>query len=142
MASDFFGGDICAGWNYQLSPLGVTVDELRKHPEGMRFPQLFRHEKYAEAQADGTIAGVATPTRRVEIYSELMLEHGYGPLPGHIEPTGSSLAKGGDERFPLVLTTAKSGWFVHTSHRHVASLRKKSPDPAIEINTAQRVVDI
>jgi ferredoxin-NADP reductase len=34
----------------------------------------------------------------------------------------------------LVLTTAKSGWFVHSSHRHIASLRRKTPDPAIEIN--------
>ena len=123
-----------AGWNHQLAPLGVTVDELRRHPEGKRFPQPLRHEKYALAQQDDTVAGFATPTRRVEIYSELMLEHGYAPLPGHIEPAESPLADHADSRFPLVLTTAKSGWFVHSSHRHVASLRKKTPDPAIEIN--------
>jgi ferredoxin-NADP reductase len=44
------------------------------------------------------------------------------------------VAPAANPRFPLVLTTAKSGWFVHPSHRHVASLRKKTPDPAIEIN--------
>lgn len=134
MADDFFGGDIQAGWNYQLAPLGVTVDELRGHPEGMRIPQPFRHEKYALPQLDATVAGFTTATRRVEIYSELMLEHGYAALPGHIEPAESPLADGADTRFPLVLTTAKSGWFVHSSHRHVASLRKKTPDPSIEIN--------
>ncbi|MGY4623352.1 molybdopterin dinucleotide binding domain-containing protein [Bradyrhizobium sp. USDA 4486] len=63
-----------------------------------------------------------------------MLDHGYAPLPGHIEPAESPLADHADGRFPLVLTTAKSGWFVHSSHRHVASLRKKTPDPAIEIS--------
>nr|WP_256570507.1 molybdopterin-dependent oxidoreductase [Bradyrhizobium sp. CCGUVB1N3] len=130
----FGGGDIHAGWNYQLAPLGVTVEELRRHPEGLRFPQLLRHEKYALPGQDGAVAGFATPTRRVEIYSELMLEHGYAPLPGHIEPAESPLTEPSDSRFPLVLTTAKSGWFVHSSHRHVASLRKKTPDPAIEIN--------
>jgi anaerobic selenocysteine-containing dehydrogenase/ferredoxin-NADP reductase len=134
LGNEFFGGDIRAGWNYQLAPLGVTVDELRRHPEGRRFPQAFRHEKYALRQQDAAIAGFATPTRRVEIYSELMLEHGYAPLPNHIEPAESPVAPAANPRFPLVLTTAKSGWFVHSSHRHVASLRKKTPDPSIEIN--------
>ncbi|MDI4232111.1 molybdopterin-dependent oxidoreductase [Bradyrhizobium sp. Arg237L] len=134
LANEFFGGDIRAGWNHQLAPLGVTVDELRQHPEGLRFPQPFRHEKYALQRDDGTIAGFATPTRRVEIYSELMLDHGYAPLPSHIEPAESPFADTADSRFPLVLTTAKSGWFVHSSHRHIASLRKKTPDPAIEIS--------
>lgn len=134
LADQFFGGDIEAGWNYQLAPLGVTIDELRSHPEGRRFPQVLRHEKYALPQQDGTVAGFSTVTRRVEVYSELMLDHGYAPLPGHVEPAESPFAERPDKRFPLVLTTAKSGWFVHSSHRHVASLRKKTPDPAIEIN--------
>ncbi|WP_441236266.1 molybdopterin-dependent oxidoreductase [Bradyrhizobium sp. 930_D9_N1_4] len=135
MAEQFFDGDIHAGWNYQLAPLGVTVDDLRKQPEGMRFPQPFHHEKYADTKSDGTIAGFVTPTRRVEIYSELMLDHGYPPLPGHVEPAESPMTARPDKRFPLVLTTAKSGWFVHSSHRHVASLRKKAPDPAVEISS-------
>lgn len=130
----FFGGDIKAGWNYQLAPLGIDVEGLRAHPEGRRFPQVCRDEKYALRRDDGTVAGFATPTRRVEIYSELMLGHGHDPLPGHVEPVASPLTAGADQRFPLVLTTAKSGWFVHTSYRHVASLRKKSPDPAVEIS--------
>jgi len=134
LANEFFGGDIRAGWNYQLAPLGVTIDELRRDPAGRRFPQPFRHRKYAVQRDDHTIAGFATPTLRVEIYSELMLNHGYPPLPRHIEPAESPLANPVDSRFPLVLTTAKSGWFVHSSHRHVASLRKKTPDPAVEIN--------
>ncbi|MHC2332993.1 anaerobic selenocysteine-containing dehydrogenase/ferredoxin-NADP reductase [Bradyrhizobium sp. USDA 4454] len=134
MGDLFFGGDIKAGWNYQLAPLGIGVDDLRAHPEGRRFPQAFRNEKYAVTREDGTMTGFATPTRRVEIYSELMLGHGYDALPDHVEPVGSPLTAAADERFPLVLSTAKSGWFVHSSHRHIASLRRKSPDPAVEIS--------
>ncbi|QOZ32904.1 molybdopterin-dependent oxidoreductase [Bradyrhizobium sp. CCBAU 53421] len=134
MENLFFGGDIEAGWNYQLAPLGIDVEDLRDHPEGRRFPQVFRDEKYAMTREDGTAAGFATPTRRVEIYSELMLGHGHDPLPDHVEPVGSPLTPAADERFPLVLSTAKSGWFVHSSWRHVASLRRKSPDPAVEIS--------
>nr|WP_276556100.1 molybdopterin-dependent oxidoreductase [Bradyrhizobium elkanii] len=134
MGDLFFGGDITAGWNYQLAPLGIGVEDLRAHPEGRRFPQIFRDEKYAVAREDRTVAGFATPTRRVELYSELMLGHGYDPLPDHVEPVGSPLTAAPDARFPLVLSTAKSGWFVHSSYRHVASLRRKSPDPAVEIS--------
>lgn len=67
LTDEFFGGDIEAGWNHQLAPLGVTVDDLRQHPEGLRFPQSFRHEKYALPQLGATVAGFTTATRRVEI---------------------------------------------------------------------------
>ena len=136
LKEEFFAGDIEAGWNYQIAPLGTSIEVLRRHPEGLRFQQPFRHEKYALSQPDSTVSGFATPTRRVEIYSELMLVHGYAPLPGHVEPAESPLAPGADARFPLVLTTAKSGWFVHSAYRHIASLRKKTPDPSVEISPA------
>ncbi len=131
----FFGGDIEAGWNHQLAPLGLTVAELRQHPEGVRVPQPAGFEKFARPLPDGTVTGFATPTRRVELYSQSLRLHGHAPLPDHVEPAETPLA-GADPRFPLVLTTAKSGWFVHSSHRHVASLRKKSPEPAVDIAPA------
>ncbi|MGH6884678.1 MAG: molybdopterin-dependent oxidoreductase, partial [Geminicoccales bacterium] len=136
MGDRFFDGDIEAGWNYQLAPLGITAADLRARPEGVRFRQPFRHEKHAVTGEDGSVAGFGTPCRRVELYSERMLEHDYPPLPCHVEPAESPLRAGADRRWPFVLTTAKSGWYVHSSHRHVASLRRKSPDPAVEINRA------
>ncbi|WP_216076008.1 molybdopterin dinucleotide binding domain-containing protein, partial [Acinetobacter baumannii] len=60
----------------------------------------------------------------------------YAPLAGHVEPADSPLASTPDGRFPYVITTAKSGWFIHSSHRHVASLRRKSPNPGVEISPA------
>lgn len=134
LADKFFGGGIEAGWNHQLAPLGITVEYLRAHPTGLRFRQNFSHEKYAALADDGTVAGFATPCRRVEIYSETMRAHGYAPLAGHVEPSDSPLRAASDPDYPLVLTTAKSGWYVHSSHRHVASLRKKAPDPTVEIS--------
>ncbi|TDR93274.1 molybdopterin-dependent oxidoreductase [Enterovirga rhinocerotis] len=136
MGEHFFGGDIRAGWNHQIAPLGITLDDLKPHPGGRRFPQSFRHGKYGAPAEDGSVPGFATRTRRAELYSELLLDHGQAPLPSHVEPGESPFRADADARFPLVLTTAKNGWFVHTSHRHVASLRKKSPDPAVEISPA------
>jgi anaerobic selenocysteine-containing dehydrogenase/ferredoxin len=133
MADRFFGGSIEAGWNHQLAPLGVTIDTLRQHPAGRRFPQAFRYEKYAAATEAGEVQGFATPSKRVELYSEQMLDHGYAPLPCYVEPADGPTGRS-DARFPFVLTTAKSGWFIHSSYRHVASLRRKRPDPTVEIS--------
>ncbi|HVW56872.1 MAG TPA: molybdopterin-dependent oxidoreductase [Rhizobiaceae bacterium] len=132
MGDRFFGGDIEAGWNYQLAPLGISIDDLRLRPKGIRIPQSFRHHKYAEEDGP-SICGFATPTRRVELYSEQMLLHGYAPLPGR-NKTDKPFPPETAERFPFLLTTAKSGWFVHSAYRHIASLRRKSPDPKVEIN--------
>ncbi|MEH3148631.1 MAG: molybdopterin-dependent oxidoreductase [Methylobacterium frigidaeris] len=130
-AEAFFGGSVEAGWNHQLAPLGLTVAELRARPDGVRIPQLCPERKYAAPGADGSPAGFATPTGRAELYSELLLEHGHPPLPSFVAPAG-----GGDPTLPLWLSTAKSGWYVHSSHRHVASLRRKAPDPSVEISPA------
>ena len=130
MADDFFGGDIEAGWNHQIEPLGVTVEDLRRHPEGLRFPQATARRKYALAGAHGMAVGFATATKRVELYSEALADIGQPPLPTFVEPAENPQT---DLDFPLVLTTAKSGWFVHSSHRHVASLRRKAPGPQVQL---------
>ncbi|ANG98723.1 molybdopterin oxidoreductase [Brucella pseudogrignonensis] len=132
-ADDFFGGDIVKGWNWQLEPLGVTIDELRAHPGGKRFPQQNDTRKYAQTPTEGELRGFPTRSGLVELYSEQLLDIGFPALARHVEPQQSPIA--GDAAYPLVLTTAKSGWFVHTSHRHISSLRKKAPDPIVEINS-------
>jgi anaerobic selenocysteine-containing dehydrogenase len=38
------------------------------------------------------------------------------------------------ERFPLILTTGKSRAFFHSEGRQIPSLRKKNPDPVVEIH--------
>ncbi|MET7241736.1 molybdopterin-dependent oxidoreductase [Methylobacterium sp. EM32] len=130
-AEAFFGGSVEAGWNHQLAPLGLTVADLRARPEGIRVPQVLSERKYAAPGEDGRPRGFATPTGRAELYSELLLAHGQPPLPTYVPPAG-----GGDPALPLWLSTAKSGWYVHSSHRHVASLRRKAPDPAAELSPA------
>ncbi|SFU74726.1 Anaerobic selenocysteine-containing dehydrogenase [Methylobacterium sp. 174MFSha1.1] len=130
-AEAFFGGSVEAGWNHQLAPLGLTVADLRARPEGIRVPQVLSERKYAAPGEDGRPRGFATPTGRAELYSELLLAHGQPPLAAYVPPAG-----GGDPALPLWLSTAKSGWYVHSSHRHVASLRRKAPDPEAELSPA------
>lgn len=132
-AEAFFGGSIEAGWNHQLEPLGLSVAQLRAAPGGIRVPQPNPERKYALARKEGGVAGFPTASRRVEIYSEQLLALGHPALPCHVEPAS---AAGRPTDLPLLLSTAKSGWFVHSSHRHVASLRRKAPDPSVELSLA------
>lgn len=133
MGHDFFNGDIEAGWNYQLAPLGITVGNLRDKPEGIRLAQPTGYQKFSRKRANGSAAGFATPTRRVELYSESLLNIGQPAIAHFVEPAQHP---GSDAAYPIVLTTAKNGWYVHSSHRHLAALRRKSPDPFIQIGTA------
>ncbi|WP_028935220.1 molybdopterin-dependent oxidoreductase [Pseudonocardia spinosispora] len=127
MGSEFFDGDIEAAWNHQLAPLGLAVDDLRAHPGGLRLPLQTRYRKYAELGPDGQVTGFATPTRRVELYSERLAEHGYSPVPVH--PVRAE-----DPGYPLVLTCAKNGYFCHSQHRGLTSLRKRSIDPVVDLS--------
>ncbi|MEV7522779.1 molybdopterin-dependent oxidoreductase [Streptomyces sp. NPDC091371] len=129
MGGLFFDGDVEAAWNWQLEPLGLTVRELRERPGGVRVPRPLAYRKYAAATGgDGTVAGFGTPTRRVELYSERLLEHGYPAVPEHRDPAAT------DSAFPLVLTCAKHGSFVHSQHRGIGSLRRRATDPSVDMS--------
>ncbi|HEX2856266.1 MAG TPA: molybdopterin-dependent oxidoreductase [Propionibacteriaceae bacterium] len=134
LSDRFFGGDMDAGWRHQLAPSGVSLEELRRHPEGVQVALATRYRKYADLQ-DGTPRGFRTPSRRIELFSETLAEHGYPPLPTFEEPAIGPVARPDlAARFPLVLTCAKSLRFAETQHRQVASLRGAAPDPLVEIH--------
>ena len=130
----FFGGDVEAAWRHQIAPSGITLEALRAQPHGIRTPVVTRHRKYAETR-DGVPAGFPTPSRRIELYSEEMLDHGYPPLPEFDEPRVSPRSRRDlAARFPLILTSAKDTHFCETQHRNVPSLRRRAPDPQVELH--------
>ena len=128
LGEHFWEGDIDAAFRHQLAPSGITLEELRAHPEGVRVPLTTRHRKYADS-------GFATPSGKVELYSATLAAHGYDPLPAFEEPLISPRSRPDlAERFPLVLSCAKSLFFCETQHRQVAALRKSAPDPQLELH--------
>src|SRR3954471_6838229 len=128
LGAAFWDGDIDAAFRHQLEPSGITLEELRAHPEGVRVPLVTRYRKYADA-------GFATPSRRVELYSATLAAHGYSPLPAFEEPLTSPRSRPDlADRYPLVLSCAKSLFFCESQHRQVAALRKSAPDPQLEIH--------
>lgn len=116
----FFGGDGDAAWRAQLAPLGVTLEQLRAAPEGLRLPGAPAYRRYEAA-------GFATPTRRLEVWSEALLAAGQGALPDYAPPADVP-------GFDLILGGAKTVAYCHSQHRHVPALRKLQPEPSAELN--------
>ncbi|WP_103343092.1 molybdopterin-containing oxidoreductase family protein [Amycolatopsis sp. CA-126428] len=128
LGEHFFDGDIEAAWRHRLAPSGVSLDQLRAAPEGIRLPLPTVHRKYEQR-------GFRTPSGVVELYSEELLRQGYPPLPGYDEPSLSPLSRPDlAARYPLILTCAKSLFFCETQHRAITSLRKSAPDPQVELH--------
>lgn len=133
-ADQFWGGEIDAGYRALLEPSGLDLEALRQKPDGLRVPLETRYRKYAETHGNGP-AGFATSSGRVEIFSEVLQEIGQAPLPDYVEPAMGPVSRPElTERFPLVLTSAKSIHYCHSQHRGLPSLRKREPDPVVEIH--------
>jgi anaerobic selenocysteine-containing dehydrogenase len=137
LAAQFWNGNVDAAYRHQLAPTGVTLEQLRAAPGGVRVPLETRHAKHAEPDAKGAPRGFATPSRKVELYSQTFLDHGYLPLPDFTEPPIGPVARPDlAARFPLVLTSAKSSLFCQTQHHALPSLRKRAPHPDVELHPA------
>lgn len=136
LGEHFFHGDIDTAWRHQLAPSGVTLEQLRADPAGVRVPLTTRHRKFAELEGD-VPRGFRTASRRIELYSEVLASHGHPPLPRYEEPLTSPRSRPDlAQRFPLVLTCSKALRFCETQHRNIASLRGPAPDPQVEIHPA------
>jgi len=135
--AQFWNGDIDAAYRHQMAPIGISLEQLRASPGGIRLPLQTRYAKHVDPDEDGVPRGFATPSRKVELYSQTFLDQGYAPLPAFEEPQIGPVARPELAiRFPLVLTSAKSTLFCQTQHRQLPSLRKCARDPEIELHPA------
>ena len=133
----FFGGDIEAAFTYHLAPSGLTVQQLRDHPAGVRVPGQTRYRKYAEIDAQtGQPHGFQTPTRKLEIYSANFARAGHPPLPVVWDPAAASRRPHTDEDYPLTLTFARLVQYCDDGHRNLPRLRRQAPEPFLEIHPA------
>jgi anaerobic selenocysteine-containing dehydrogenase len=134
LGAHFWDGDVDAAYRYQLQPSGIALETLRANPAGVRVPVETHYRKFAE-QKDGIAQGFATPTRKIELYSETLLAHGYPPLPEYEEPLMGPVARPDlVERFPLILTCAKHALFCESQHRALPRLRRHARDPEVELH--------
>jgi anaerobic selenocysteine-containing dehydrogenase len=137
LGEHFWNGDVDAGYRQQLGPSGITLDQLRAEPAGLRKPLTTRHIKHAASDDQGNPRGFPTPSRKMEFWSETFLDHGYSALPDFVEPPIGPVARPDlAASFPLILTCAKPSLFCQSQHRALPSLRKRALHPEIELNPA------
>ncbi|MBC7074909.1 MAG: molybdopterin-dependent oxidoreductase [Syntrophomonadaceae bacterium] len=112
--------------DWALEGTGMTFDQFCE--KGILVGKM-RYYKYQEE-------GFSTPSGKLEIYSSVLESMGVSPLPVYREPPLSPIATPGIAReFPLILTTgAKIREFFHSEGRQIASLRRRHPDPRLEIH--------
>ena len=128
----FFGGDAEAGFDDMLSPLGKRASDIREMVEGMAIPLPPRYRKYAEVDSgSGRPKGFDTPSGLMEIYCKRFAEYGHDPLPRYSARPERNVDVA---KYPLLLTSSKSGAFIHGSYRSIPSLRKLVPEPYLDIN--------
>jgi anaerobic selenocysteine-containing dehydrogenase len=117
-----------------LARTGTTFSELK---ERGWITSPMRYLKYEEAGFP------ATPSGKFEIYSQVLENLGYDPLPYHTEPPESPYSTPElAEKYPLILITGgRNPVFFHSEHRQIPWLRKIIPDPLVEMHpeTAARL---
>ncbi|MFO8032193.1 MAG: molybdopterin-dependent oxidoreductase [Desulfohalobiaceae bacterium] len=126
-----------------------TIQEMLNHRleyAGLDFAQLkqkgwhFGGFKYKSYQEKGKFR---TPTGKVALHADYLQALGISGLPEFREPPESPVSRPDlKQDYPLILTTgARMLVYYHSSHRNIPSLRKKAPDPELEIhpNTARNL---
>ena len=124
--------DFEGGLDYILEPMGITWQDFKK----MDFIRgEVAYQKYKQR-------GFSTPTKKFELYSTLLENWGYDPLPRYREPPESPVSTPDLHKdYPYILITgARSPGFFHTENRQISWLRDLHRDPVVEIHpdTANR----
>ncbi|MBN2122781.1 MAG: molybdopterin-dependent oxidoreductase [Deltaproteobacteria bacterium] len=106
------------------------LDEVLK-PTGLTYAR-FVEKGYLTGSAEFMkyrVRGFKTPTGKVELRLSRAAEFGLPPLPRF-----EGLPEEEDPEFPLVLTSCKSRYYLHSSYRWVERLRKRRRHPRMEIH--------
>jgi anaerobic selenocysteine-containing dehydrogenase len=129
LGEHFWNGNVEAAYRHQLAPSGLSLEALRSEPRGISVPLTTSYAKHAEPDQAGNARGFATPSRKVELWSETLQAKGYAPMPEFVPPPVPEAAS-----YPLVLTCAKPTLFCQTQHRALPSLRRRAMDPEVMLH--------
>ncbi|NLM20371.1 MAG: molybdopterin-dependent oxidoreductase [Peptococcaceae bacterium] len=116
---------------HKLEPLGYGSDSYDEFVEYWRFhfPER-QYQKYLDK------GGFGTPSGKIELYSSVLKDLGYSPLPEYVGPVENEidhpeLAK----EYPLVLSTGNGFMpFHHSEHFQIPDVRFLNSEPYFQIN--------
>ncbi|WP_028583355.1 molybdopterin-containing oxidoreductase family protein [Desulfogranum mediterraneum] len=124
----FWHGSLEAAFEEMLIDVEISLDTLKEKEGGVFIQGPVAYQKYREN-------GFSSSTGRVELFSQPLKDIGQAPLPEWNDPiTAFSDAGISSEEFPFLLITAKLREFCQSQHRALPFLRKKHPQPFLEIN--------
>ena len=113
--------------DYRLAPMGFTLKEFVTQTGGYDMPQL-GYKKYEKE-------GFGTPTGKIELYSTIMEDLGYDPLPKYEEmPQGPVMSQERAKDFPMILISHRNWNLYQSQGRQIKTVRKMSPDPIAQLN--------
>ncbi|MGB6873833.1 MAG: IscS subfamily cysteine desulfurase [Dehalococcoidia bacterium] len=123
---------------FVLEGSGYTLEDVKASGGWVRIPTpMMEYKKWQKGglRRDGK-SGFDTPTGKFEIWSTILEEYGYEPLPKYIEPTegplGSPKLVGS---FPLVFNSgARPQTDFRSQHHGIEGLVTDTPEPIVEIN--------
>ena len=134
MGFDYGGTKPSDLFDWQLAGMAEKHEEYR----GLNFEKLCELNyimippKYRQYETDG----LKTPTGKMEVWSTVLEEKGFDPLPKYIEPPESPYSSpDACKEYPLILLTGgRVPFFFHTEYRGLPSLREKCKYPRVEIH--------
>jgi anaerobic selenocysteine-containing dehydrogenase len=126
----FWDGDIHASYDERMQSTGLAFKDLPESGESVDISVPFSPD-FSYQQT-----GFDTPSGKVEFTSTVLKNAGYDALPIYREPNHSPISTpliAND--YPLVLTTgARSRNYTHSQGRTLETLRRREPDPLVQIH--------
>jgi anaerobic selenocysteine-containing dehydrogenase len=112
--------------DYLLEPAGLTWEQFKE--KGYLKGEMVYH-KYKKR-------GFSTPTKKLEIYSTVLKDWGYDPLPKYVEIPESPVSTPEILKdYPYILNAGlRTPTFFHSANRNIPWLREIHPDPIVEIH--------
>ncbi|MCX8032263.1 MAG: molybdopterin-dependent oxidoreductase [Thermoleophilia bacterium] len=130
--------------DYRLAPLGLTFKEVATQKYFVRSDEPWTY--LTINPRTGKPTGFATPSGKVELYSQILEQLGYDPLPYYEEPPESPISTPDiAKEYPYILITG--GNFrpmFHSENRQLGiGTREQYPDPVMDIHPeTARTLDI
>ncbi len=117
--------------DFQVSAMGVTYEQFYNNIRYAVAPS--KHQKYKN---EGW--RFLTPTGKVELYSTVLEQMGYDPLPQYEPPAISAEARPDlAKEYPLIMITgARFMPQYHSEHRQPGAFRDLHPEPIFDIHPA------
>ena len=107
-----------------LEPTGISLEELQKRPEGLRYRPI-RYHKFRSRP-------FPTPSGKVEFNSRYLEDLGFPGLPEYTEPY---YLRKPSEEYPFILISgARKLVLLHSRFRNIARFRRLHPRAEVEIH--------